>query len=754
MAKSWSDVEQSQQYQSLSPQEQKGAKQQYFDNVISSKPEYQSLPQEEQQSARSQFIGDFPKEKPSWLATVARGIMRNSPLEKMNTLSNMASNPELQKGQDPGQIMVGNINYNTEVLKPRETDLARRGTMAQLDVPIAGAMAVSGMAAPVKTAMMLGKYGVLEGARNLLKQTTGISTENIKDPNIRDLADIGVNAAEAGLASLKWIPDSVKNNIAKMALSPEYSPTTKDQAYGHDARRVVVKYPEVTGNNPAETKQLLWDKANEVGQQRDFILQNHDNSNVNVDISNHINEPIDAKIEELNQNYKLNKTKIDKLNDLKIDLNNDFVEGQPKAKNLKTNALGIIDFIKNKISNIVNYTGRESDDAPVNDVVKQIRKNLMNQVNSLVPETKGLNQDYGDLQSAIDASNKIINKTEKQGLPFNWSEVKKLGANNWLRNPTNMMKLAQWLYTAPKEEQSSIFEKVPSLVQAIKEKFSEAFKGHPDVNLGMAGKVGVEPKAVTPEVMPAQKALPYKKRPQITNPSRLLPDRKSAGQSSGPTINQGGEVQGKLTGPKEPKQLPYKPGLEKGAKRVGPENNAEYKGGYGQFTVEGGKFVKGKGVSRGSKLLRNTGVALATAGALASTNPAEASQKSINKEDAILTILGEVGPYGKEGMQNVASAIRNRGTLHGAYGKNNPNVVGKKYTQKQYDDAKAAWEESEKKKFNDANHWYSDADLKKANVQNDIKKGGFIKIRKVGGNTFYREPKKFQHDGKTFKRAK
>ena len=108
-------------------------------------------------------------------------------------------------------------------------------------------------------------------------------------------------------------------------------------------------------------------------------------------------------------------------------------------------------------------------------------------------------------------------------------------------------------------------------------------------------------------------------------------------------------------------------------------------------------------------------------------------------EDAILTILGEVGPYGKEGMQWVASSIRNRGGTQGAYGKNNPNVVNKKYTQQQYNDAKTAWEESKTTNFTDAKHWFSDADMKQDNVKRIIKEDKLEFIKKVGENNFYRK---------------
>ena len=43
MAKKWSEVEQSQDYINLPPQEQRQAKREYWDAIVSQKPEFQKL---------------------------------------------------------------------------------------------------------------------------------------------------------------------------------------------------------------------------------------------------------------------------------------------------------------------------------------------------------------------------------------------------------------------------------------------------------------------------------------------------------------------------------------------------------------------------------------------------------------------------------------------------------------------------------------------------------------------------------------
>lgn len=60
-------------------------------------------------------------------------------------------------------------------------------------------------------------------------------------------------------------------------------------------------------------------------------------------------------------------------------------------------------------------------------------------------------------------------------------------------------------------------------------------------------------------------------------------------------------------------------------------------------------------------------------------------------EQAIRTIIGEAENQGYEGMLAVACAIRNRGTLKGVYGLNNPRVVKDLYSNKVMWNARKAW---------------------------------------------------------------
>lgn len=67
----------------------------------------------------------------------------------------------------------------------------------------------------------------------------------------------------------------------------------------------------------------------------------------------------------------------------------------------------------------------------------------------------------------------------------------------------------------------------------------------------------------------------------------------------------------------------------------------------------------------------------------------------IKKSQAIKAIIGEAENQGRPGMQLVAAAIKNRGTLKGVYGLNNPRVVKHLYSAKIYAQAAWAWKHAE-----------------------------------------------------------
>ena len=126
----------------------------------------------------------------------------------------------------------------------------------------------------------------------------------------------------------------------------------------------------------------------------------------------------------------------------------------------------------------------------------------------------------------------------------------------------------------------------------------------------------------------------------------------------------------------------------------------------------------------------------------------------IDGEKAVRTILGEE-ENSFEGQKWVASTIRNRGGLHGAYGyraivKRGEHYYrqSKKGLRKLSDisvaNARQAWQLSRTHDYsNGCTNWFSDQDLQQANVQRIIRKGNLQFAKRFGskryGNNFYRE---------------
>lgn len=69
--------------------------------------------------------------------------------------------------------------------------------------------------------------------------------------------------------------------------------------------------------------------------------------------------------------------------------------------------------------------------------------------------------------------------------------------------------------------------------------------------------------------------------------------------------------------------------------------------------------------------------------------------KPIPEKMAVRAIIGEAENQGPFGMEMVACAIRNRGTLHGVYGLHSARVVMGKYSSEIALAAHKAWRESE-----------------------------------------------------------
>lgn len=364
----------------------------------------------------------------------------------------------------------------------------------------------------------------------------GTAPINALLPMAGDLAMQGV--AKAGEAI-----NAGKNKIAEMALSPEFAQDASDIKYGHDARRVMKSMPDIVGNDAQSTKMAINNKLQETGKAIGDTIANSPNASNPVGITDDdIVGHIDDKISDLNKSDPIgNKRTVRALEAKKTALLNEFdANGNPikpiDFQNMTPQEL--FDYKQSKLGDI-KYTGRVGvDETALNYSLKQSRSNITDKMNQALPELEPLNQDYGDLKSASDAIDNIILKGQKEGLDG-------LGIKNiitaGLNNSINRVKLAQWLYTAPKAQIQQVAASVPNFSQIIQNVFGNAGQAIKQGSqaFSMAGKVGASNISkggeVEAEIM-GGKALPAPQKP-IVRPDRLI-TRSNEGYSGDPIPGQ------------------------------------------------------------------------------------------------------------------------------------------------------------------------------------------------------------------------
>jgi hypothetical protein len=113
MAKPWSEVEASQAYQALAPQQQMAAKQEYFMSVVATKPEYQSLSPQQQSAAQQEFFGGI-----SALPTSSNHVIQPMWVNKSGTpIWNPVELAQAKKEINRSEDLVTKRNYMEEKAK-------------------------------------------------------------------------------------------------------------------------------------------------------------------------------------------------------------------------------------------------------------------------------------------------------------------------------------------------------------------------------------------------------------------------------------------------------------------------------------------------------------------------------------------------------------------------------------------------------------------------------------------------------------
>lgn len=293
---------------------------------------------------------------------------------------------------------------------------------------------------------------------------------------------LGIGSKSVGLAlkdaagSLGEGINTIKNNISRMALNPEFRSTSSTLKYGQDAKRVMQNMPDIVGTDVHSTLAAVNNKLEETGKAIGDTIANHPNANVKLNAAPSVLKPFSDKISELNKiDPKGNAALIKRLQDaqqslIKITDEDGKVIGTHNLQNMTPKEL--FEYRQQKIDPRTRYTGNPSDDKDLNEVFQKVKSNVKDLQNKNMPELKPLNQDYGDLHVAGDAMQKLVNKVDNEGLPsINWKDVTTVGIHKWLANPINRINMSRWLYTAPKAQIQAAAQSVPNFTSGVKQSY-------------------------------------------------------------------------------------------------------------------------------------------------------------------------------------------------------------------------------------------------------------------------------------------
>lgn len=292
---------------------------------------------------------------------------------------------------------------------------------------------------------------------------------------------VGGKLVEGAANIVKGIADltpAARNGIANMLLNPEFKQNAADWTYNHDARRVMATMPDIAGNDMDSTSAAIAAKTKETGQAIGQTISNSAASATPIgltekDIVGHIDDQI-AQLNKADPNG--NAATINRLMQKRVALTNQFdkdgnITGIQDFGNMTPQ--DAFDFKQQKLGNI-KYTGNDATDTSiVNSALQKSRANLTDKMNTALPELTPLNQDYGDLLSASDAADRASFKAQGQGLSsIKWADVLTVGLNKWLFSPQNRIKMAQFLYAAPKSDIQAISQVVPNFKQTLNQVYA------------------------------------------------------------------------------------------------------------------------------------------------------------------------------------------------------------------------------------------------------------------------------------------
>lgn len=203
---------------------------------------------------------------------------------------------------------------------------------------------------------------------------------------------------------------AVTKEYAPRIINSLIKPKTADFSYGKNPGRTIADMG-ITGNNIQDFGEKVDIHKADIGTRIGEVYANPKNANLVINAGDDISK-LDKAIEEAAKGGKNNQNIVTQLQNIKDALlyehrvNADGViekVGTTPADLANLNPMGAFD-LKQKVSDLTQFTGRASDDKKVNSILKSIYGSLTEKLNNAVkvnnPDIIELNQKYADLTSA------------------------------------------------------------------------------------------------------------------------------------------------------------------------------------------------------------------------------------------------------------------------------------------------------------------------------------------------------------------
>lgn len=708
-------------------------------------------------------------QQPSVLSSLTRGFMKNSPIEAARTNDVDYGNQDKYPKPNPGENMFQYIARVRDYQKPREEQIAQKGTLNQMELPMDAALTVSGAAAPLKTAKALGMFTALDKGTSAV----GLNPDKIENPNLRDAAQLTKFGVLGGLSGkLSDIKPADVTNPGEINQKDYNSLIDKHASIYRDIlnpfKGTIKKVEIKSGKDLNDSFKLAAQEGLVIGKDEAGKIDT-------TGAINQLKQSVSPLYEQQNEILDSNPEKQFDLNELGSNVK--------RALSQKTKNASDLDASKAQVDNEINAEIERHGDMvngstlnmikqgmwskaykPLepssNDTARQIGFAAKDAIEKAYPdqaikETNAKIGKYLDLQRLLEDSHGKVIQKGKIGRYSNQI----IGA---VTGHASGFPGAEIIGGFVGGKVSDFMNDPTRITQGLSDKIKNLTITNPDV------PNTTRPGTVTPEVMnapesakfslnPFERLLPQPTANEKLGIPNIFSDRGNTPQAPIGRRNQIApteKVGEAIAGQRPP--VPYEPGQEAivtkppqiPLDKITPEAKENAKDAINRMWYEKMTGQKLPDITKKAAII---GGATALGSMLGQDKAQAMSKLAINDKDAVRTILGEAEGEGLDSQKAHASAIRNRNTLQGAYGKNavviedgnyyrkTPNGL-RKISPKIVAQVTQAWKDSKNQDFSGgANHWFSQEDLQLPKVQRMIKDMKLIKI--VNGTSFYREGK-------------